>query len=125
VFQKLCEDLKSDHKYLSTTSKCNSCHEATAWAVFKLCDELKIFLEVAKPELTAHFQNGKFVSHLAHLVDIFQNLNQLSLNTQEKGKYIIQFVDFTNAYVKKLCKWRCRVKKSSSDMITVLHICVS
>ena len=46
--------------------------------VFELRDEIKIFLETAKPELAVHFQNGKFVSHQAYLVDYFETLNPLN-----------------------------------------------
>jgi len=46
--------------------------------VFELCDELKIFLEAAKPEFAVHFQNVQFVYHLAYLAHIFEALNQLN-----------------------------------------------
>jgi len=36
-------------------------------------------------------------------VDISEALNQLNLKMQEKGKDIIHFVAFANAFVEKLC----------------------
>ena len=57
--------------------------------VFELRDEIKIFLQTAKPELAVHFENVKFLSRLAYLVDIFEALNQLNLKMQGKGKDII------------------------------------
>jgi len=84
--------------------------------VFELCDELKIFLEAAKPELAVYLENGRFVSHLAYLVDIFEALNLLNLNMQVKAKDIIKFADFTNAFVEKLSNWKREVEKSNFDM---------
>ena len=57
------------------------------------------------------FENGKFVTRLAYLVNIFEALNQLNLKMQGQGKDIIQFVDFTNAFVEKLGNWKQKVKK--------------
>jgi len=73
VFQKLCEDLNSDHKYLPYHTKMLwlSRGNVVVW-VFELRNESKIFLEAAKPELPVHFPNGKFVSRLADLVDNFE-----------------------------------------------------
>ena len=70
--------------------------------MFELRDEIKSFLETAKPELALPFQSGKFVSRLAYLVHIIRALNQLNLKMQGKGKDIILFVDFTNIFVEKL-----------------------
>ena len=74
-------------------------------------------METAKPELAVHFENVKFLSRLAYLVDIFEALNQLNLKMQGKGKNIIQFVDFTRAFVEKLGNWKCKVKNGNFDML--------
>ena len=44
-------------------------------------------------------------------MNIFEALNQLNLKMQGQGKDIIQFVDFTNAFVEKLGNWKQKVKK--------------
>jgi len=92
--------------------------------VFELRDEIKIFLGTAKPELAVHFENVKFLSCLAYLVDIFEALNQLNLKMQGKGKDIIQFVDFTKAFVEKLGNWRRKVANGNFDMFHTLA-CIS
>ena len=83
--------------------------------MFELRDEIKIFLETAKPELAVHFENVKFLSRLAYLVDIFEALYQLNLKMQGKGKDIIQFVDFTGAF-ERLGNWKRKVKNGNFDM---------
>ena len=58
----------------------------------------------------------KFLSRLAYLVNIFKALNQLNLKIRGKGKNIIQFVDFTRAFVEKLGNWKRKVKNGNLDM---------
>ena len=117
LFQKLCEDLNFEHKQLLYYTKVQWLSRGNLVArVFELHDEIKIFLETAKPELAVHFENVKFLSRLAYLVDIFEALNQLNLKMQGKGKDIIQFVDFTRAFVEKLGNWKHKVKNSNFDM---------
>ena len=80
LFRKLGEDLNSEHKQLLYYTKVQWLSRGNLVArVFELRDEIKIFLETAKPELTVRFENVKFLSHLAYLVDIFEALNQLNL----------------------------------------------
>ena len=117
LFRKLCEDLNSEHKQLLYYTKVRWLSRGNLVAgVFELRDEIKIFLETAKPELAVHFENVKFLSRLAYLVDIFEALNQLNLKMQRKGKDIIQFVDFTGAFVEKLGNWKRKVKNGNFDM---------
>ena len=85
--------------------------------MFELRDEIKIFLETAKPELAVHFENVKFLSCLAYLVDIFEALNQLNLKMHGKGNDIIQFVDLTRAFVEKLDNWKRKVANGNFDML--------
>ena len=117
LFRKLCEDLNSEHKQLLYYTKVRWLSRGNLVArVFELRDEIKIFLGTAKPELAVHFENVKFLSRLAYLVDIFEALNQLNLKMQGEGKDIIQFVDFTKAFVEKLGNWRRKVANGNFDM---------
>ena len=117
LFRKLCEDLNSEHKQPLYYTKVRWLSRGNLVArVFKLRDEIKIFLETAKPELAVHFENVKFLSRLAYLVDIFEALNQLNLKMQGKGKDIIQYVNFTGAFVERLGNWKRKVKNGSFDM---------
>ena len=114
---KLCEDLNSEHKQPLYYTKVRWLSRGNLVArAFELRDEIKIFLETAKPELAVHFKNVKFLSRLAYLVDIFEATNQLNLKMQGKGKDIIQFVDFTGAFVEKLGNWKRKVKNGNFDM---------
>ena len=117
LFRKLCKDLNSEHKQLLYYTKVRWMSRDNLVArVFELHDEIEIFLETAKPELAVHFENVKFLSRSAYLVDIFEALNQLNLKMQGKGKKIIQFVDFTGAFVEKLGNWKRKVKNGNFDM---------
>jgi len=90
VFKKLCENLNSYHKYILYHTKVRWLSRSNVVAkVFELRNELKIFLEAAKPGQAVHFQNSKLVFRLAYLMDIFEALNQLNLKMQ--GKENISF----------------------------------
>ena len=107
---KLCEDVNCEHKQLLYYTKAQWLSRGNLVSkVLELHDEIKIFLETEKPELAVHFENVKFLSCLAYLLDIFEALNQLNLKMQGKGKDIIQFVDFTMAFVEKLGNWKRKV----------------
>ena len=87
LFRKLCKDLNSEHKQLLNYTKVRWLSRGNLIArAFELRDEIKVFLETAKPELAVHFENVKFLSRLAYLVDIFEALNQLNSKMQGKGK---------------------------------------
>ena len=103
LFLKLCENLNSDRKYLPYHTKVRWLSRGNVVArVFKFRDEIKIFLQTEKPKLAVYFENGKVVSRLTYLANIFEALNQLNLKMQGKSKDIIQFVDFTNGFIEKL-----------------------
>ena len=111
LFRKLCEDLKSEHKQLLYYTKVRWLSRGNLVArVFELRDE------TAKPELAVYFENVKFLSRLAYLVDIFEALNLLNLKMQMTGKDIIQFINFTRAFVEKLGNWKRKVKNGNFDM---------
>jgi len=125
LFRKLCEDLNSEHKQLLYYTKVRWLSRGNLVArVFELRDEIKIFLETEKPELAVHFENVKFLSCLAYLVDIFEVLNQLNLKMQGQGKDIIQFVDFARAFVEKLGNWKRKRQMVTLTCFIVSHVCL-
>ena len=112
LFLKLGEDLNLDDKCLLYKVQWLLRSNLLA-IVFKLRDE--IFLETPKPELAVHFENVKFFSHLAYMVNIFEALNQLNFKMQGIGKDI-KFADFINAFVEKLGNWKRTMKKTNFDI---------
>ena len=88
--------------------------------VFELRNELKIFLNVVKPELAVHFSNSKFIACLAYLVDIFDSLNTLNVKMQGKEKNIIHFVDLINGFIEKFSNWGRKVQKGNFAVFTSL-----
>ena len=103
LFRKLCEDMGSEHINLLNYTKVRWLSKRNVlFRVFELRDELKIFLDVLKPELAVHFSDSKFIACLAYLVDIFDSLNTPNVKMQEKEKNIIHFVDLINGFIEKL-----------------------
>ena len=87
LFRKLCEDVESDHKNLPYYTKVRwLSKEKVLSRVFKLRDELELFLNDVKPELAVHFTNSKFIAYLAFFVDILGSLNTLNLKMLGKEK---------------------------------------
>lgn len=85
--------------------------------VFKLKEEIRLFLEVQdKQDLSAWFVDG-FEIQLAYLVGIFKQLNTLNLELQGKGTLIIDFVDKIKAFIRKMENWRRKVGMGNLAML--------
>ena len=88
LFRNLCKDMGSEHTNLLYHTKVRWLSKGNVLSgVFELRDELKIFLNVVKPELAVHFSDSKFIACLAYLVDIFHSLNTKCENARERKKY--------------------------------------
>ena len=102
LFRKLCKDMGSEHINLLYYTKVRWPSKGNVLSrVFEPRGELKIFLNVVKPELAVHFSDSKFIACLAYLVDIFDSLNTLNVKMQGKEKNIIHFVDLINGFIEK------------------------
>ena len=121
LFRRLCKDMGSELIKLLYYTKVRWLSKGNVLSrVFELRDELKIFLNVVKPELAVHFCDSKFIACLAYLVDIFDCLNTLNVKIQVKEKNIIHFVDLINGFIEKLSNWRREVQKGSFAIFTSL-----
>ena len=119
LFRKLCKDMGSEHINLLYYTKVRWLSKGNFLSgVFELLDEVKIFLNVIKPELAVHFSDSKFIACLAYLVDIFDSLNTLNVKMQGKEKNIIHFVDLINGFIEILSNWRRKVQKGNFAMFT-------
>ena len=93
LFRKLCEDMGSEHINLLHYTKIPWLSQGNVSSrVFELRDELKIFLNVVKPELAVHFSDSKFIACLAYLAEIFDFLN--TLNIESMRTYDIDFLKY-------------------------------
>ena len=89
--------------------------------VFELREELKEFLNrQRKYELESCFRDSTFISKLAYLVDIFDQLNRLNLKLQRKNITVLDFIDALNAFVQKLENWKQKAEKGNSAIFETL-----
>ena len=89
LFRKLSEDMGSEYIKLLYYTKVWWLSKGNVFSrVFELCDELKIVLNVVKPELAVHFYDSLFIACLAYLVDIFDSLDTLNQKMQGKEKIL-------------------------------------
>ena len=51
-------------------------------------------------------ENNHFIFHLAHLADIFEQLNKVNLKLQGRGRTIVDFIDTLSEFVEKLDNWK-------------------
>ena len=121
LIKRLCKDMGSEHINLLYYTKVQWLSKGNFLSrVYELRDELKICLNVVKPELAVYFSDSKFIACLAYLVDIFDSLNTLNVKMQGKEKNITHFVDLINGFIEKLSNWRRNVKKGNFAMFTGL-----
>jgi len=70
--------------------------------VFELRQEFKSILSnQGKNELVSNLENNHFISRLACLADIFQQLNKVNLKLQGRGRTIVDFNDTLSAFREK------------------------
>lgn len=63
-----------------------------------------------------YLKDEKWMVNLAYLVDIFDQLNQLNLQTQGKNMDCFQFSDKIEAFQKKLLFWKGKAQNGQFDM---------
>ena len=82
--------------------------------VFVLREELIKFLNrQRKYKLESCFRDSNFISKLAYLVDIFNQLNRLNLKLQIRDITVLDFIDALNAFVQKLENWKRKAEKGN------------
>ena len=104
LFKQLCNDMNTDHHVLlfHTNTRWLSRENVTK-RVFELRDKLKLFFELKKKtDFALLLKNDRWISYLACMVDIFDQLNKLNLKMQGKNTNIIQFKDTSKAFSSKL-----------------------
>ena len=73
-----------------------------------------------KYELKSCFRDGTFISKLAYLVDIFDQLNRLNLKLQRRDITVLDFIDAPNAFVQKLENWKRKAEKENFAIFETL-----
>ena len=83
LLAQLCEEMDAEHTrfLLHTEVRCLSKRRSLA-RVFELWEPLQRFLLEKQSPLAAHFSDTQWVTKLAYLCDIFNQLNELNLSLQ-------------------------------------------
>ena len=89
-------------------------------------EKKSLFLRIEnKQDLLSAWSAESFEIRLAHLVDIFRQLNTMNLELQRKGSLIIDLVDKIKAFIRKMENWRGKVAMGNLAMLeTVSKIVV-
>lgn len=118
LFAELCKDMNSDHEVLLFYTAVRWLSKGNVvYRVFALRDELKLFLEVqGKHEFAAYFDDEVWITRLAYLTDILDQLNKINLKLQGKDAHIIHYQDILSAFISKLRNWRRKVNLGNITM---------
>jgi len=67
-----------------------------------------ILSDHGKSGIVSSLENNHFICCLAHLADIFQQVNKvnLKLQAQERRRTIFDFIDTLSAFLEKLDNWK-------------------
>jgi len=101
LFKDLCSTENAQHSTLLL-------YMAVRWLsrgntlkrVFILRNEVKDFLHNCKNENATFFSDYLFIARLAHLIDVFEKLNELNISLQ--GKWVFELQTSIRAFVNKL-----------------------
>ena len=110
----LCDQMGSEHIVLLYHTNIHWLSRGLVLSrVFKLCEEIKTFLQERKSPLSKHFDDNKFIGTSAYLTDIFSILNQLNMQMQGKSITIVDARDKIQGFQKRLDLWSTRVQKGN------------
>ena len=95
LFRKLCSEMNAEHLNLLYYTRVRWLFKGNVLArVFELREELKEFLNRQRRyELESCFRESIFISKLAYLVDIFEQLSSFNLKLQRRYTTVLDFID--------------------------------
>lgn len=103
-FQKLCQDLGSEHVHVLF-------HAEVRWLsrrkilsrFYELRDEITAFLAQNNSPLADLFSNSVWLTHIAFLAHVFEQLTTLNVSMQGRGHNIFEQYDKTDLDVGMPC----------------------
>ena len=113
VFRKVCEEMDSDnvtlllHTEVQWLSRCN-----VLTRMFKLRQEILVFLAEKNCKYGINFLDHEWVSKLAYQASIFDVLSMLNTSLQGKNSDIFSQVGKIDAFKRKMDNWTNKVSKN-------------
>ena len=112
LFRQLCEEADSEYSTLLLYCETRWLSRGNALErLWILRTEVEILLTDKKHCLAIHFQDNKWLSMLAYLVDIFGHLNEINTNLQGPKHNVISVSQKICAFKAKLEFWRMRAEE--------------
>ena len=118
LFLQLCEDANSEYStlLLYCETRWLSCGNVLE-RLWILKSEVKNLLTDKKHCLSRHFQDNKWLSLFAYLVDIFGHLNEINTNLQGPKHNTISINQKMCAFISKLEMWKGRLLLSAPTYV--------
>lgn len=122
LFKALCEEMMSHHSALLF-------HTEVRWLsrgkvltrLFELRYEVQLFFEAHPFQLGSKLHDSNWLSALAYLSDIFQQLNKLNLALQNNSITIFNVWDKIESINKKIEFWRLCIENNQPEVFETLH----
>lgn len=117
LFASLCAAAGEEHTTLLYHSEVRWLSRGSVLSrVFELRASIHEFLLKHCTELAAKFSDNTWLTKLAYLADVFSELNRLNTSMQGRNAHAIQLYDKIDALLKKMKRWRERVKEGIFSM---------
>jgi len=114
LFENMCREMEAEHKHLLLDTEMRWLSRGrVVQRVYKMREELLIFLNQHNELLAHSFTDETWVARLAYLADI---LNSLSLSLQGPDTNVLKTHDKVDAFRKKLRIWKGRCEEGIYDM---------
>ena len=122
VFQKVCEEMESDNVTLLLHTEVRWLSRGKVLArVFKLRQEISVFLAEKNHEYATNFLDHEWVSKLAYLASIFDVLSTLNTSLQGKRSDIFSQVGKIDGFKRKIDCWANKVSKNDYSPFRFLN----
>ena len=111
LYQLLTKEMGVRHMgLLFYTKVCWLSRAECIYRLYKLQNEVKIFLRENKNNIHVHFHNKEFVVMLAYLADVFSHLNDMNVSLQGRDVTVSDVKDKLAGLTARMGVWQARIK---------------